>query len=64
MGDISCLHYVNHIWKAVAIVNTAFILLYIIPNVIEIWSTITYTTHHICNKYKEIRIHIPECIQV
>ena len=52
MGDISYSHYVNHICKPV--VNTAFIHLHIIPHVIEIRSTITYTTHHICNKYGKI----------
>ena len=56
MGDISYSHYVSHIYKPV--VNTAFIHLHIIPNMIEICTTITYTTHHICNKYgKYTRMH-------
>ena len=45
------------------IVNTAFIHLHIIPNVIEIRSTFTYTTHHICNKNgKYTRTHSSKMI--
>ena len=43
MEDISYSHYVSHICKPV--VNTAFIHLHIIPNMIEICTTIT--TQHI-----------------
>ena len=56
MRDISYSHYVSHICKTV--VNTAFIHLHFIPNMIEICTTIT-TQHitYVTNMEKYTRMH-------